>query len=129
MAQPPNFDLLLTDGDPNHLPSASEREKDYKTTDDYGLTQKALSNFATEMMRLHKTKIEKGESEKHCSSATLPAIPDGMSSGIELRVPFLCDLGLVCWPWLLTLQCADFDEVVESKSPTAVTTASPLCSI
>lgn len=87
MAQPPNFYLFLTDGDPNHLPSDSEKAKDYKTTDDYGLTQKALSNFATEIMRIQNMKIEKGESEKYCSSVTIPGIPGKTSSGFELSVP------------------------------------------
>ena len=61
MAQPPDFALLLTDGDSNHVPSAEERGQGYKTAEYYGLAQKALSNFADEMMRKADRKAEKGE--------------------------------------------------------------------
>ena len=61
MAQPPDFALLLTDGDSNHVPSAEEREQGYKTPADYGLTPKALSSLANEMMRKADRKAEKGE--------------------------------------------------------------------
>lgn len=76
MAQPPDFPLFLTDGDDTHLPNEAERQQDYKTTDDYGLSQKALSNFAIEMMRKLDRKADKGESEKHCFFVTMPAMTE-----------------------------------------------------
>ncbi|CAF9941682.1 MAG: hypothetical protein ALECFALPRED_009263 [Alectoria fallacina] len=71
MAHPPDFYLFLTDGDPAHLPSIKEIQQDYKPTDDYGLTQKALSIFATEMMKRLDRKIKDGQ--------TYTKIPHGYS--------------------------------------------------
>lgn len=61
MAQPPNFALLWTDGDASHLPSAQEMAQDYKTADDYGLAEQALTNFTNAMMRKLNREVEKGE--------------------------------------------------------------------
>lgn len=76
MAHPPDFYLFLTDGDPAHLPSIKEIQQDYKPTDDYGLTQKALSIFATEMMKRLDRKIKDGESEKPWFFVAVPPISE-----------------------------------------------------
>ena len=76
MAHPPDFYLFLTDGDPAHLPSTKEIQQDYKPTDDYGLTQKALSIFAMEMMKRLGRKIKDGESEKPCNFVAAPPITE-----------------------------------------------------
>ena len=76
MAQPPKYYLCLTDGDSAHTPSAEERKHDYKTADDYGLTQKALSNFANEIMKKLGREAAKGESDKHSFFVKLPTITE-----------------------------------------------------
>ena len=73
MAQPPGFALWLTDGDSNHVPSAEEIQQGYQTAEDYGLTQKALSNLANEMMRKSDRKAEKGELPIGLSFQYLPS--------------------------------------------------------
>lgn len=60
MAQPPNFVLLWTDGDANHIPNAQEIAQGYKTADDYGLAQQALANFTFAMMRKLNREVEQG---------------------------------------------------------------------
>ncbi len=73
MAQAPSFTLLFTDGDSTHVPNAEEIAKDYKTTDDYSLSQRALEIFASEMARRHSFKAEKGKSERRAVSRYLPS--------------------------------------------------------
>lgn len=72
MAQPPKYYLCLTDGDSAHTPSTEERKQHCKTTDEYGLTQKALSNFANEIMKKLGREAAKGESDKHSFLVKLP---------------------------------------------------------
>ena len=71
-------DLILpfTDGDSNYLPSAAEIQQDYKTSDDYDQSQKALSSFANHMMKLRDKEAEKGESEKRRYFVTVPAVTE-----------------------------------------------------
>ena len=48
---------FVADGNSNHVPGAEEMQQGYKTAEDYGLTQKALSNFANEVMRKLDRKV------------------------------------------------------------------------
>ena len=74
MAQPPDFPLFWTDGDQTHVPTDSEIDKGYKTSDAYGLDQEALSNLATGMMKQVGRKTGRCKSEEHRSFMTAPPI-------------------------------------------------------
>ena len=110
MAQPPDFPLFWTDGDQTHTPSQEEISKGYRTSDEYSLTKKALSNFATEMLRKLGRKTDRGESDKHRSFFTAPPIT--MSSCYICFNPYMTghltssslsfecvNLDLLCWSW------------------------------
>ena len=73
MAHPPDFPIIWTDGDQNHTPTAADIAKGYKTSDDYGLSKKALSNFAAEMLKQVGRDKDSGKSE-HRSFVTSPPI-------------------------------------------------------
>ena len=74
MAQPPDFPIFWTDGDQTHMPTADEIRKEYKSSDAYHLDQKALTNFAQEMLRKVGRKADRGKSEEHRSFVTAPPI-------------------------------------------------------
>ncbi|KAM0806387.1 hypothetical protein BDR22DRAFT_828888 [Usnea florida] len=104
MAQPSDFPLLWTDGDQSHLPTDKEKDSGYKSSDAYGLSQKALINFATEMQKQLGRKADAGKSEQHRSFVTAPPISKNScyiflyllydrSPRIEFPVFCMCDRG------------------------------------
>ena len=74
MAQPPDFPIFWTDGDQTHMPTEEEIGNEYKSSDVYGLSQKALTNFAQEMLKKVGRKTSRGKSEEHRSFVTAPPI-------------------------------------------------------
>ena len=138
MAQPPDFPLLWTDGDQFHEPTKTEKDNGYKSSDAYGLSQKALKNFATEMQKQLGRKADGCKSEQHRSFVTAPSISKNScytflyllhdrSPRIEFPVFCMCDRGPCLLVVVAQAAASRLGRSVFKSKPPITATWKPLC--
>ena len=138
MALPPDFAIIWTDGDQTHVPTKTETDSGYKSSDAYGLSQKALMNFATEMNKKLGRKADRCKSEQHRSFTTAPPISKNScytflyflhdrSPRIEFPVSCMCDHGPFLLVVLAQAAASRLGRSVFKSKPPITATWKPLC--